>query len=317
MKWEYVGTGLAILAIGITVILAVPPPWWPKMPPALVQVSVVIGLMLAAVGFGITGLGTWPGLPNPRGPIALLLIGSFLTAIGGVWWTFVPALGARTLNLQFDSSPSVESKYKQGRRPLTMREIFDSDFPSLAKIFVIQKTGKPNEYSFPAIEYIDITTSSYFLAFFIDNKQPTVLLSKVIANIALSIHNNISQILLKITTPASTRTLDTKRLRFSRQIYLYFDRPLSIEEKYEIFEAYNSLDYDVIIYDHSYHIMHWKEFDRLPRSADENNPGVQLPAVEIGTQISIENRIGSLPSTTTIQVALPPTPTPQSPLKKR
>ena len=32
MKWEYFGTGLAFLGIGITVVLALPPPWWLSMP---------------------------------------------------------------------------------------------------------------------------------------------------------------------------------------------------------------------------------------------------------------------------------------------
>ncbi len=97
MRWEYVGTGLAILAVGVTIVLALPPPWWPKMPTPLVQIGVAFGLILFAIGFAITGVGTWPGLPEPRGPIAVTLLGVVLLVCGGAWWVFVPALGARTL----------------------------------------------------------------------------------------------------------------------------------------------------------------------------------------------------------------------------
>ena len=33
VKSEYIGTGLALAGIGITLMVALPPPWWPKMPP--------------------------------------------------------------------------------------------------------------------------------------------------------------------------------------------------------------------------------------------------------------------------------------------
>jgi hypothetical protein len=50
MKWEYFGTGLAFIGIGVTLMLALPPPWWPKMPPALVHIGVMVGIALTVVG---------------------------------------------------------------------------------------------------------------------------------------------------------------------------------------------------------------------------------------------------------------------------
>ena len=52
MKWEYFGTGLAFIGIGVTLMLALPPPWWPKMPPPLVHIGVIFGTALERDDFG-------------------------------------------------------------------------------------------------------------------------------------------------------------------------------------------------------------------------------------------------------------------------
>ena len=96
MRWEYIGTGLAILAIGVSIVLAVPPPWWPKMPSALIQAAIVLGLVLIAFGFWVCGTGAWPGLPEPRGPIALTTCSAVFLVLGAGWWWFTPQLKAET-----------------------------------------------------------------------------------------------------------------------------------------------------------------------------------------------------------------------------
>ena len=84
MKWEYFGTGLAFAGIGITLMLALPPPWWPKMPPPLVHIGVILGIMMTIVGAMLSIYGFWPTLPNPKAPVfgmgisAILFIGCFM-----------------------------------------------------------------------------------------------------------------------------------------------------------------------------------------------------------------------------------------------
>lgn len=84
MKWEYIGTGLGIVGIGITLLVALPPPWWPKMPSVAVHVGVLSGLILALVGAGIIIFGVVPNLPMPKiGALpATAAIALFLVAAG-------------------------------------------------------------------------------------------------------------------------------------------------------------------------------------------------------------------------------------------
>ena len=84
MRWEYLGAGLTIAGIGYALMTTLPPPWWPNMPSTLVQLGVVFGLVLLAAGVGITGLGTWPGLPEPKGPLSLIFLGFICVVSGSV-----------------------------------------------------------------------------------------------------------------------------------------------------------------------------------------------------------------------------------------
>jgi hypothetical protein len=86
MKWELIGTGLAILALGVSMFLALPPPWWPKMPALLIQAGLMCGLALTVVGAAIIVLGIWPMLALRMGPIVLMTLGTVLVAVGAVWY---------------------------------------------------------------------------------------------------------------------------------------------------------------------------------------------------------------------------------------
>jgi hypothetical protein len=90
MKWEYVGTGLAFIGIGITLMVALPPPWWPKMPPPLVHIGVIVGTLLTVVGAIIAVFGMWPVLPYPK--IPLLGMGAAVIIFSGcaLWFWVVP-----------------------------------------------------------------------------------------------------------------------------------------------------------------------------------------------------------------------------------
>jgi hypothetical protein len=90
MRWEYVGTGLAFVGIGITLMVALPPPWWPKMPPPLVHIGVIVGALLTVVGVIIAVFGMWPVLPSPK--IAVLGMGSAVLIFGAcaLWFWIVP-----------------------------------------------------------------------------------------------------------------------------------------------------------------------------------------------------------------------------------
>ena len=50
MKWEYIGAGLALIGIGLTMVLALPPPGWPTMPIWAVRFGIATGGVLIIVG---------------------------------------------------------------------------------------------------------------------------------------------------------------------------------------------------------------------------------------------------------------------------
>jgi hypothetical protein len=87
MKWEYFGTGITFVGIGITLVLALPPPWWLKMPPILVRIGLLAGLGLIIFGGAITFMGIWPETLRPRlMPVLLMSTGLFIVVAGAVWF---------------------------------------------------------------------------------------------------------------------------------------------------------------------------------------------------------------------------------------
>src|SRR5258705_8949506 len=90
MKWEYVGTGLAFVGIGISLMVALPPPGWPKMPPPLVHIGVIVGAVLTVVGVIITVFGLWPVLPNPRIPVLGMGFAGLIFCACALWFWIVP-----------------------------------------------------------------------------------------------------------------------------------------------------------------------------------------------------------------------------------
>jgi hypothetical protein len=88
MRWEYFGTGLAFLGIGITMVLALPPPWWPKMPRQAVATGLALGLALIIFGVAFIFMGIWPEQLRPRlAPILVICGGLFVVLAGSIWFS--------------------------------------------------------------------------------------------------------------------------------------------------------------------------------------------------------------------------------------
>jgi hypothetical protein len=87
MKWEYFGTGLAFLGIGITMVLALPPPWWPGMPRVLVRGGLFIGLALIVYGSALIVMGIWPEYFRPKLiPLMVMSAGISVFVAGAIWF---------------------------------------------------------------------------------------------------------------------------------------------------------------------------------------------------------------------------------------
>jgi len=90
MKWEYFGTGLAFIGIGVTFMLALPPPGWPRMPPPLVHIGIIIGATLTIIGAIIAIFGMWPVFPNPKIPVLGMGLTALLFVVCMAWFWVVP-----------------------------------------------------------------------------------------------------------------------------------------------------------------------------------------------------------------------------------
>ncbi|WP_316233340.1 leucine-rich repeat domain-containing protein [Bradyrhizobium sp. SZCCHNPS2010] len=155
MKWEYIGTGLALIGIGVTLILALPPPWLPKMSAQLVQVGVIGGVVLLLVGACLLILGVIPALPSGKmGPVFLISLG-IVSAIAGAIWYAVPdsapddgQLVARLAELGWTVKPSPDEIQFEltgydilNGRPLPPMEESATYFAQLKKPFTLLLQG--------------------------------------------------------------------------------------------------------------------------------------------------------------------------------
>ena len=81
MSWEYIGVGLGVLAIGIALMVGVPPPWWPEMPRGFVRATVAVGVLASITGLYLLMLGLWPAFKErdkwPQIGMILFALGFF------------------------------------------------------------------------------------------------------------------------------------------------------------------------------------------------------------------------------------------------
>jgi hypothetical protein len=72
------------------------PPWWPKMPPQIVNIGVIFGIVLIVSGALISLLGIWSVIPSPK--LAILgMAGSVITLVSCIiWFTSFPQFYSET-----------------------------------------------------------------------------------------------------------------------------------------------------------------------------------------------------------------------------
>ena len=239
--------------------------------------------------------------------ILVMALGVILAVVG----CFLAWLGARGFYLAYakenDKTQQAAPPTKElNRAPLTMREVFDSDFSGIGKIYKIQRLVSGTiHYSFPANLYLDLFTSSYFMAFYLDRDQPIETLSMIIGECAPEIVANLGQIELEVNIAGTEQIVSSRTMTFSKQIYIYYDFQITLQQKSSIDAFFKRLGLSYVPRDGSYLALHWREFDRVPHSADDapHHTGVQLPIVDIGSTVKVVNNSGSLPPATTCRLS--------------
>jgi hypothetical protein len=119
--------------------------------------------------------------------------------------------GPKALDAETTAAPSpLPSPNKNGesQQPLSMRQLFDSDFDGLAKIAMQSEIRNQNDsYIFAYAKYIDIPTNSFFIGLFLERTEITV-----INIVSCRLNNIISQldyVHFKITIAGDSRNTAT------------------------------------------------------------------------------------------------------------
>ena len=233
-------------------MVALPPPWFPKMPATIVELCIVFGFMLVALGFGLMGIGSWPALPEPKGPYAFLLGGLMALLAGGLW------LAYDQLDLHpRDKNDTIATELKQP--PVTMEELFDTDFLTNQHGFttwkdqvLINEIETQKEFMFHRKIFYNLQTRSKFLSFYIPSGVKAF-------GVIQYVYQNLDMLLTKggfrdfyvrdVGNPFPTTGKD---LVFSRVIYLYFSDNIPTNEKAFTEEEFRKLNIIVHIYDEHY-----------------------------------------------------------------
>jgi hypothetical protein len=89
---ERLGTGLAVLGVGIALFMGLPPPWWPDMPPILVHGGVLLGVVTIFIGATLVFHSTLTAARQGRKMLPLIGMAFFgLGFIGCAAWYFWPS----------------------------------------------------------------------------------------------------------------------------------------------------------------------------------------------------------------------------------
>lgn len=254
---------------------------------SLPDFSTVFGLVLALAGLAI-GMVAVPG----TGPWEFLIARAFLAGavilfgVKLVAWglaefsilrlTFVGIIGAAlTVGLVVNfhwvaqkeklSQGPASSELTTQERPLSMRDIFDSDFSGMGKYFTeINITIAGAEwFGVPVNLYWDDSGNSIFLAFCLPNDERDLFLAVSLIQDAANILDHVRKDIGVITSiPGRSKKTSLSTMTFTRQIYLYRESDFTVSELYQLEQIAQELHFNVAIFGHAYLALHWQEHDR-------------------------------------------------------
>jgi hypothetical protein len=92
MNWNYITTGLALIALGVAFLFSpMPPQWWPSMYKALIQAVFIFGLLVLLVGVGFAVVGMSPVLKDRTlWPQTGMTVAAIIFIVCTIWWFLEP-----------------------------------------------------------------------------------------------------------------------------------------------------------------------------------------------------------------------------------
>ena len=155
MRWEYIGTGLALIGIGVTLVLALPPPWWPKMSPQLINAGVLCGIALVIAGVAILIIGVVPGFPTGKiGPTFLAVLGVLFLVASAIWF-FLPSDGTQASSATLSRLAELGWTVKPAQDEITF-EIAGGSLPPMEESATyFEQYKKPFRLQFQSVKNLD------------------------------------------------------------------------------------------------------------------------------------------------------------------
>ena len=145
-------------------MVALPPPWWPKMSQQLVNAGVLSGLVLFLVGGCTVVIGVWPGLLESQlGPIFLMTIGGLLLFAGFVWYIWPTSETALVVE---DEHPKKHLSIPISIAPLPAPGFarYSGLYPNFEATSVPEGANDPRKYDPPLIRVRDVYISNTSLS---------------------------------------------------------------------------------------------------------------------------------------------------------
>jgi hypothetical protein len=295
----WIGTGLAIIAVGIGIILAViSMPDWLRVTLAVFGGLLVLSGLATMVYFGLIQPSAQLHEVKGRGLIldihaqpyslpvlrsrrihAIKWIAVLLLAVGvaGVWaWDSRKNLATRE-NSAVLPSPSPSVDYYP--TPLTLRELFDTDFGlnSITNDFTIANPATGQIAKGSLREFYDFTANSTFLSIYMGSSPNALFALEVLPSKIPSMLAELSQ-RFKIGSRIPGDTADTisPNMRFSGQLYVYYENDFGLDQLDEIEKQFKAAGYFVQLWGQYYLASHWN--DKRQRLKLFCPPGAKLNA---------------------------------------
>ena len=247
-----------------------------------------------AQSLGLHDWAVWLSDPSADRKVIIWTIGVAALYISIVWGV-IPLI--RKLRATDDAPPAAVLE-PPPKRPLTMRQIFDSDFPGTGKIFMssVFASADGSKKDFAFTEHLNVQTNSYFLSLYFDRMDNILEVSKLVASKIPDIIRQLGQMSFEIVTPGDTRTVSNDTAMFSNSIYIYFCQDMNLDMQYFVTKCFSSYGYSVTIRSTAYQTLHWNEFERWPVGTGPTGAaGAQLPKIDGPVSVNIKNDIGTRP----------------------
>jgi hypothetical protein len=172
-----------------------------------------------------------------------LLAGAILLGLilGFQIWCVTP--WTRTLELKTQTSTSAETSNATKVKTESLRELLLADFPNLLKqsvefASVTTAQNGVRRTSIVGVQYDDFAAQSKFYGFYVPQSQDSFDICKSLIKELPVLEKSFQSVDVKTKSPGDSDLILSKKLNFSKMVYLYYEDYFSTEQRGEIAKAY-------------------------------------------------------------------------------